>query len=115
MGGASTSSRAAFVQRATSAARAATGASCSPAAADDEALDAARALTAAPAARVVAADDRAFGQRAHLFLDGEGERRVERPRDRPAAAARAHRPRRSGPQPVDAGLQRDDGERGDPW
>ena len=80
--------------------------------ADHEALDAARALTAAPAAPVVAADDRAFGQRAHLVLDGEGQGRVERPRDRPAAAARAHRPRRSGPQPVDAGLEGDDGERG---
>ena len=79
--------------------------------ADHEALDAARRLTAAPAAGVVAADDRAFGQRAHLLLDGEGQGRVERPRDRPAAAARAHRPRRSGPQPVDAGLERDDGER----
>ena len=72
LGGASTSSRAALVQRATSAARSATGASCVAGAADHEALDAARALTAAPAARVVAADDRAFGQRTHLFLDGEG-------------------------------------------
>jgi hypothetical protein len=80
--------------------------------ADHEALDAARLLTAAPAPSVVAADDGPFGQRAHLVLEGEGEGRVERPRDRPAAVARAHRPRRSGPQAVDAGLERDDSERG---
>ena len=80
-------------------------------AADHEALDAARRLTASPAAGVVAADDGAFGQRAHLLLDADGQGRVERPRDRPAAAARAHRPRRGGPQSVAVWLERDDGER----
>jgi hypothetical protein len=67
---------------------------------------------ASPAAGVVAADDGAFGQRAHLLGDGQRQGRIERPRDRPAAPARAHRPRRSGPQSLDVRLERDDGERG---
>ena len=44
--------------------------------------------------------------------DGDGQGRVERPRNRPAPAAGAYRPRRSGPQSLDVGLDRDDGERG---
>ena len=111
-GGASTSSRAALVQRATSAARSATGArSSSPPQITKRSTPRGR-LAASPAAAVVAADDGAFGQRAHLLLDGNGQRRVERPRDRPAAAARAHRPRGGGSQSLDVGLERDDGERG---
>ena len=82
------------------------------AAADHEALDAARRPAASPAAAVVAADDGAFGQRAHLLLDGDGQRRIERPRDRPAVAARAHRARGGGPQPLGVGLERHDGQRG---
>ena len=82
------------------------------AAADHEALDAARKAAAPPAAALVAADDGAFGQRAHLLVDGDGQRRVERPGDRPAVAARAHRVRGGGPQPVGVGLERHDGQRG---
>ena len=52
---------------------------------------------AAPAPAVVAADDGAFGQRAHLLVDRHGQRRIERPGDRPAGAARAHRVRGGGP------------------
>ena len=71
-----------------------------------------RGNAAAPAAGVVAADDRALGECVHLLVEGEGQGRVERPGDRPAAAARAYRPRRSSPQPVDIGLKRDDRQRG---
>ena len=67
--------------------------------------------SASPAPAVVAADDSALGQRADLILDGNGQGRIERPRDRPAAPARAHRPRRGRPQALDVGLERDDRER----
>ena len=46
-----------------------------------------------------------------LLLDGDGQRRIERPGHRAAVAARAHRPRGGGAQPVDAGLERHDGQR----
>ena len=111
-GGASTSSRATLVQRPTSAARSATGAELVAGAAEHEALDAARPLTAAPATGVVVADDRALGQRADLLGDGERERRIQRPRDRPAVAAGAHRPCGSGAQPVGVGRVCHDGQRG---
>ena len=109
-GGASTSSRAVFVQRATSAARSATAPSV-PSPADHEAVDAGRRRAAPPPAAVVGADDGALGQRAHLLLDGEGQRRVERPGDRPSAAARAHRTRGGGPQALGVGIVRHDGQR----
>ena len=80
-------------------------------AADHEPLDAARKVSAAPAATVVAADDGAFGQRAHLLLDGDGQRRIERPGDRPAGAARAHRARGCSPQTFGVGRERHDGQR----
>ena len=97
-GGSSTSSRAMLVQRADQ--RGALGHRCQlvAAAADHEPLDAARRLAAAPAAAVVAAEDGALGQRADL-LRLQRQRRVERPGDRAAVAARAHRLRRGGPQP----------------
>ena len=81
------------------------------AAADHEALDAARKAAASPPAAVVAADDGAFGQRAHLVLDGDGQRGIEGPGDRPSAPARAHSPRGGGSQPFDVGLERHDGQR----
>jgi hypothetical protein len=74
-------------------------------------LHAARLLTAPPAAGVVAADDSPFGQCAHLVPDRDGQGRIERPRDRPAAPAGAYRPRRTRQQSLDVGLERDDRER----
>ena len=100
-----------LTQRATSAARSATGARSSPAPQITKRSTPRGRPAAAPAAAVVAADDGALGQRAHLLLDGQRQGRVERPRHRAAAAARAHRPRGRGAQPVGAGLVRDDGER----
>src|SRR5205085_7165107 len=67
------------------------------AAADHEALDSAWGPAAPPAARFVAADGRTFRQRAYMVVDGEGQRRVEGPRDRPAITARANRARGSRP------------------
>jgi hypothetical protein len=60
---------------------------------------------------VVAADDGALGQGAHLLLDRDGQRRVERPGHRPSAAACAHGPRGGGPQALGVGLERHDGQR----
>ena len=88
---------------ATSAARSATGASSSPAPQITKRSTPRGGSPLRQRRRVVAADDGAFGQRAHLLLDGDGQRRVERPRDRPAAAARAHRARGGGPQPSTPG------------
>ena len=110
--GASTSSRAALVQRPMSAARSATGARSSPPPQITKRSTPRGRPPLRQRRRLVAADDGAFGQRAHLLLDGDGQRRVERPRDRPAVAARSHRARGSGPQPVGAGLERHDGQRG---
>jgi hypothetical protein len=60
---------------------------------------------------VVATDDGAFGQRAHLFLGRHGQGRVERPGDRAAAVARAHRSRGRRAQAVGLGLECDHGKR----
>ena len=109
--GASTSSRAVLTQRATQRRAVGHGREVVAGTADHEALDAGRRSTAAPAPAVVAADDGALGQRAHLLLDGHGQGRVERPRDRPAVAARAYGSRGRRAQPVGVGLERDDRER----
>jgi len=50
-------------------------------------------------------------QGADLLGHRDGQGRVERPADRAAAPAGAHRSCRSGPQPVRVGLEGDDGER----
>ena len=70
-GGASTSARAAFVQRPTSAARSATGRSSSPAPQSTK-RSTPRGRSPLRPRGVVAAEDGAFGQRAHLLVDGKG-------------------------------------------
>ena len=98
-GGASTSSRATFVQRAMSSAPAR-----GPAPARRRAPQTTKRSTAGlpglalPAARVVAAEHGALDDRLHLARLGHRQRVVERPGDRAVAAARAHGPGRRGPQ-----------------
>ena len=70
-----------------------------------------RGSVALPATRAVGAEDRALDDRPHLAVQGERQRLVERPGDRAAAAMRAHRPGRRGPQVLRLGLvERDDGD-----
>ena len=93
-GGPSTSSRATFVQRATSSARRGRRSKTAAAPQMTKRSGASGRGVALPAARVVAAEDGALDDRRDLALLRHRQRVVERPRDRAGAAVGAHDPGR---------------------